>query len=57
MAHLISHNFIIVMQNAAIIAEIAEQKVEMEKGAKDVEYEVETGVLLIPSLPTINVSL
>ena len=45
-----------VMQVATIIAEIAEQEVEMETGAKDVVEEVEAGVLLIPSLPTIIVS-
>ena len=57
MAHLISQHFILVMQTATIIAEIAEQKVEMGTGAKDVVEKVEAGVLLIPSLPTISVSL
>ena len=46
-----------VMQLATIIAEIAEQDVELETGAKDVVEEVEAVVLLIPSLLTISVSL
>ena len=57
MAHMISHHFILVIQTATIIAEIAEQEVGMETKAEEVVEEVEAGVLLIPSLPTFTVSL
>ena len=57
MAHMIGHHFILMIQVATIIAEITEQEVGKETGAEAVVEEVVAGVLLIPSLPTISVSL
>ena len=54
---MISHHFIVVIQVATIAAELANQEVGTETGAKDVLEVVVAGVLLIPSLPTISVSL
>ena len=46
-----------VIQVATIVPELADLEVGIETGAKDVVEVVVAGVLLIPSLPTINVSL
>ena len=54
---MISHHFIMVIQVATIVAELADQEVGMETGANDVVEVVVAGALLIPSLPTISVSL
>ena len=53
---MISYHFIMVIQVATIVAELAHHGVEMKTGAKDVVEVVEAGVLLVPSLPTISVS-
>ena len=57
MTHMNSHHFIMVIKVATIVAELADQEVGMETGAKDVVEVVVARVLLIPSVPTISVSL
>ena len=46
MTHVISHHFIMVIQVSTIVAELADQEVGIETGAKDVVEVVVAGVLL-----------
>ena len=54
---MISYHFIMVTHVATILAMLADQEVRMETEAKVVVEVVVAGVLLIPSLPTISVTL
>ena len=53
---MIRHHFIMVIQVATIVAELAVQEVRIETGAKDVVDVVVAEALLTPSLLTISVN-
>ena len=57
MSHMISHHFMLVIQVATVLAEVAKEEMWMETGVEAVVEEVVAGGLLIPWLQTISLSL